>query len=409
VNFDDTPEEASFRVECREFLDRHAAPKPDQLDWSSSYWARPPSEAEDAEHVAAGQKWQRIKYDAGWAGLTWPTEFGGRGLSPLLARVFAEEEAGYDVAAGSFAQSIGMAGPTIIAHGTAAQQTLHLDPMLTGEHIWCQLFSEPEAGSDLAGLRTMAVRDGDEFVVNGQKVWTSSAQHAQWGMLLVRTDLDAPKHRGITYLLLDMATPGIEIRPLTQITGAAHFNEVFLTDVRVPVANVLGEINGGWGPILTTLANERAGIGTAQQVQTDDLVELARCFGVADDPVLRQELARVHCLRETIRFLGYRAQTAAGRGEPPGPESSVLKLAATRRLAAEADLTMAIMGAAATLVGDDAHMAGFWQNYSFLGQWMSRIGGGTDEVQRNIVGDNVLRLPQEPRLDKGIPFRDIPS
>ncbi|MGI9603782.1 MAG: acyl-CoA dehydrogenase family protein [Acidimicrobiales bacterium] len=408
MNFDDSPAEAAFRRECREFLDRHAELKPDRVDWSQSYWARPPSDDEDRQHVVEAQKWQRIKYDAGWVGLSWPEEYGGRGLSPLLNRVFHEEESRYEVPGGMFAQSIGMAGPTIIALGTDAQKAFHLDPMLTGDHIWCQLFSEPEAGSDLAGLRTAALRDGDEFVVNGQKVWTSSAQHAQWGMLLVRTDVDAPKHRGITYLLVDMSTPGIEIRPLRQITGASHFNEVFLTDVRVPVANVVGDINGGWGPILTTLANERTGIGTAKATSIDDLIELARHFGVADDPVVRDRLMQVFAMHETIRFMGYRAQTAAGRGEAPGPESSVLKLAATRRLEAEADLTMAIMGVAGTLIGDDAHMAGFWQNYSFLGQWMSRIGGGTDQVQRNIVGENVLGLAQEPRLDKGVAFRDIP-
>ena len=408
MNFDDSPEEAAFRLECRAFLDQQAERKPDQIDWSQSYWASPPTEDEDDEHVVAAKKWQRTKYDAGWAGLTWPEQFGGRGLTPMHNRVFHEEEARYDVAAGMFAQSIGMAGPTIIALGTDEQKAFHLDPMLTGEHIWCQLFSEPEAGSDLAGLRTMAMRDGDEFVVNGQKVWTSSAQHAQWGMLLVRTDIDAPKHRGITYLLVDMASAGVEIRPLTQITGAAHFNEVFLTDVRVPVDNVVGDINGGWGPILTTLANERTGIGTAKHTTIEDLVALARHFDVLEDATVRDRLMAVYSMHETIRFLGYRAQTAAGRGEPPGPESSVLKLAASRRLAAEADLTMAMMGAAATLIGEDAHMRGFWQNYSFLGQWMSRIGGGTDQVQRNIVGENVLGLPQEPRLDKGIPFRDIP-
>ncbi|NNE74371.1 MAG: acyl-CoA dehydrogenase, partial [Acidimicrobiales bacterium] len=284
-----------------------------------------------------------------------------------------------------------------------------LRPMLTGEHTWCQLYSEPNAGSDLAGLRTTAVRDGDEFVVNGQKVWTSGAHYADWGMLLVRTDPDQPKHRGITYLVLDMRSPGIEVRPLVQITGAAHFNEVFLTDVRVPVDNVVGEIGAGWGPTQVTLANERQGIGDARANSFEHLIDLARYFDRADDPGIRQQLARVYSIQRTIEFLMYRVRTAQGRGEMPGPESSILKLMSTQRLAMQADMVMEIMGSAGTLVGADAHLNGYWQSLSFLGQWMSRIGGGTDEIQRNIVGERVLGLPGEPRVDKGIPFRDIPG
>ena len=409
MDFDDTPEEAAWREECRSFLDQHAELKPEVVDWSQSYWARPPTAEEEQAARAAGRRWQRTKFDDGWAGLTWPTEFGGRGLSSHFNAIFAEEEARYDLPFGPFAQSIGMAGPTIIAHGTDDQRARYLTPMLRGDDIWCQLFSEPGAGSDLAGLRTSGVVDGDEIVVNGQKVWTSNAVEAAHGMLLVRTDPDVPKHRGITYLLLDMSSPGIDIRPLRQPNGRAEFNEVFLDDVRVPVANVLGEIDAGWGPILTTLANERQGIGTGSRAGIDDLADLARHFGVAGDPVVRQDLMRLHAISETMRFLGYRVRTAASQGEMPGPESSVLKLAASRRLELQGDLAMAIMGAAGTLYGDDAHMGGFWQNYGFLSQWMARIGGGTDQVQRNIVGENVLGLPQEPRPDKGIPFKDIPT
>ncbi len=409
MDFDDTPEEAAFRAECRAFLDDHARLKPTAIDWSQSYWARPASPDEELLHVAECRAWQRAKFDHGWAGLTWPVAYGGRGLSPHLAGVFADEEGRYDVATGVFSQSIGMAGPTIIVHGTEAQKQRFLEPMLSGDHVWCQLFSEPNAGSDLAGLRTAAVLDGDEFVVDGQKVWTSGAQNSAWGMLLVRTDWDAPKHRGISYLLVDMASPGIEIRPLVQINGAAHFNEVFLTDVRVPRGNLLGELNGGWGPILTTLANERQSIGGHTGTSTRDIVALGRAFGRLADPVARQELARLHTYYETTRFMSYRVRSAASRGIAPGPESSVLKLAASRRLAYQGDLVMSWQGAAGTLAGDDAHMNGFWQNYGFLSQWASRIGGGTDQVQRNIVGDNVLGLPQEPRLDKGVAFRDTAS
>ncbi len=411
MDFDDSPEEAAFRLECRAFLDANAEPKADGGSLADSYWAQPPSPAKELAQVAACKSWQRTKFDAGWAGLTWPKEFGGRGLSSLLAGVYAEEESRYNVATGVFAQSIGMAGPTLIAVGSDQQRSTLLEPMLTGEHTWCQLFSEPNAGSDLAGLRTAAVRDGDEFVVNGQKVWTSNAVTADYGMLLVRTDVDQPKHRGITYLVVDMTSPGIEIRPLVQITGAAHFNEVFLTDVRVPVENVVGDINAGWGPVLVTLANERQGIGTssASMSSSDALYAMAAKTGCLDDPLVRQDLMRLHTYAETIRFLGYRVRTAAARGETPGPESSVMKLAATRRITLLGNVVMRIMGPAGALAGADAFDGGYWQNMAFLGQWMSKIGGGTDEVQRNIIGDNVLGLPSEPRVDKGIPFRDIPT
>ncbi len=409
MDFDDTPEEAAWRRECRAFLDAHATRRTGSIDWSQSLWTKPADEAEIEAHRVAAAEWQTFKFEHGWAGLTWPEAFGGQGRSSHLAAIFAEEEAAYDVPIGVYAQSIGMAGPTIIAHGTDAQKARYLEPMLRGVETWCQLFSEPGAGSDLAGLRTTGVVDGDEIVVNGQKVWTSNAVEAAHGMLLVRTDPDAPKHRGITYLLLDMSLPGVEIRPLRQINGRAEFNEVFLDDVRVPVDAVVGEVDAGWGPILTTLMNERQGIGTGMRGGVTDLVEVARSFGVADDPVVRQELTRLFAMEETIRFLGYRVRTAASRGEQPGPESSVLKLAASRRLELQGSVAMQVMGAAATLAGEDAHANGFWQNYAFLGQWAARIGGGTDQIQRNIVGENVLGLPQEPRPDKGVPFREIPT
>jgi alkylation response protein AidB-like acyl-CoA dehydrogenase len=408
VNFDDTPEEAAFRAEVRAFLEAKATPKSDG-SLGASFYAQTPSVEGELEHVRSCKEWQRIKYDNGWAGITWPKEYGGRGGTSVQQGIYNQEEGRYDVQSGVFSVGIGMAGPTIIVHGTDAQKERYLDPMLRGDEVWCQLFSEPNAGSDLAGLRTSAVRDGDEWVVNGQKVWNSGAHYSDWGILLTRSDPDAPKHRGITYFLVDMRTPGIEVRPLTQITGAAHFNEVFLNDVRIPHQNILAAPNAGWGPILTTLANERTLIGGGQSlVKFGDIAALARHFGVADDPVMRQQLMRQYAFTETIRFLGYRVQTAASKGAQPGPESSVLKLAASRKLQHAGDLVMAIQGAAGMLWHESAAQNGFWQN-QFLGQWASRIGGGTDQVQRNIIGENVLGLPSEPRVDKGIPFRDIPT
>ena len=280
--------------------------------------------------------------------------------------------------------------------------------MLNGEHIWCQLFSEPGAGSDLAGLTTRAERDGDEWVVNGQKVWTSGAHYSDWGILLARTDWDVPKHRGITYFLVDMRSPGIEVRPLRQITGAAHFNEVFLTDVRIPAANVLGEVDAGWGVVHTTLTHERVMIGGGGSgIGFKTLLRLAQESGRADDPVIRQALARSYTRFEILTWLGQRARAAAMQGRPAGPEASVMKLAISQRVAADGDLALALEGPNGMLHGDDAPDGGTWQQM-FLNQWSIRIGGGTEQIQRNTLGERVLGLPGEPRPDKTAPFRDLP-
>jgi alkylation response protein AidB-like acyl-CoA dehydrogenase len=307
-----------------------------------------------------------------------------------------------------FAVGIGMVGPTLIAHGTEAQKERYLPALLRGDDVWCQLFSEPGAGSDLAGLRTRAVRDGDEWVVNGQKVWSSGAHHSDLGILLTRTDVDVPKHRGITYFVVDMRSPGIDVRPLRQITGVAHFNEVFLTDVRIPNQNVVGEPNTGWGVALTTLGNERTLIGGGLGIGFRDVLRLARAQSRSGEPELRQRLAAAYTRFELLRYLGLRAQAAARSGRPPGPETSVLKLAVSRNVALNGDLVLALEGPAGMLQYDDAPDGGFWQQ-QFLGQWGVRIGGGTDQVQRNVIGERVLGLPAEPRPDKSVPFRELPG
>ena len=407
MDFDDTLEEAAFRAECRSWLDDNASLR---TSGSAEVWRtlRPRTTDDDEAAMAMAKKWQICKAAAGYAGIRWPVRFGGRALSAHLAAVFKTEEARYDVPANSFQVGVDMVGPTLIAHGTEVQQLQHLDAIRRGEQVWCQLFSEPGAGSDLAGLSTSAVRDGDEFVVNGQKVWTSGAHSSDWGILLVRTDLDAPKHRGISYLLVDMTTPGIDVRPIRQIDGAVHFNEVFFTDVRVPVANVVGEVNGGWAVTMTTLVAERSAIGGGGMVQIGEIINLARVMGVTEDPVIRQELARIYSYFEITRFLGYRVQTALSHGTEPGPESSVMKLHISRQYARSSDLFEQMLGAAGMLWRDDAPLDGFFQDL-FLAQWAPRIGGGTDQVQRNIVGERVLGLPAEPRLDKTAPFRSLPK
>ena len=397
MDFDDTPEEAAFRAEARAWLEVHApahvAPRTARASGGEDW-------------VRRCKAWQRTLYDGGWAGITWPKEYGGRGGTALEQRVFDQEQARFGVAAGVFAVGIGMVGPTLIAHGTEEQKGRYLDPLLQGDDGWCQLFSEPGAGSDLAGLSTRAVPDGDEFVVDGQKVWTSGAHHSRLGILLARTNPDVPKHRGITYFVVDMSTPGIEVRPLRQINGAAHFNEVFLSGVRVPAANVVGEVDGGWGVALTTLGSERTLIGGGMGgTAFPQLLELARAHGATADPLLRQEIAAAFTRYEVLRFLGYRVQTALSQHRLPGAEASVLKLAYSRHTAATADLAMAITGATGTLLGgEDLDEA--WRQ-AFLGQWSSRIGGGTDQIQGNVIAERVLGLPRDARPDKDVPFREL--
>ncbi|HEX5266357.1 MAG TPA: acyl-CoA dehydrogenase family protein [Acidimicrobiales bacterium] len=404
MDFDDNPDEAAFRREAHDWLAAHAPPK-DPARSGPGSGGQLDRESE-LEHLRQSQEWQATLYEGGWAGITWPKEYGGRGGTPIQAIIFGQEQARFDVPSGVFAQGIGMAGPTLMAHGTEDQKERFLRPMLRGDEVWCQLFSEPGAGSDLANLSTRAERDGDEFVVNGQKVWTSSAHYADWGILLARSDFDAPKHRGITYFLVDMHTPGIDVRPLRQATGAAHFNEVFLSDVRVPADQAVGPVNGGWGVTVTTLANERMLIGGGQGAGDafGDLVQLAASCGRKGDAVARQHLAEAFIRVQLLKYLGWRVQTAISKGQQPGPESSVLKLALSRHLAATGDLVMELEGLGATLLDYDDPASGTWPR-QFLGQWSSRIGGGTEQIQRNIIGERVLGLPSEPRLDKDIPFR----
>lgn len=407
MDFDESPSEAAFRAESLAFVEAHAKPfVEDALGDERSIFIT--DHDVEARYVKRCCDWQSVKYDHGWAGITWPKEYGGRGGTGFQEAIFRQEEAKFISASGVFAVGLGMAGPTLMVHGTDAQKDRFLKPMLRGEEVWCQLFSEPNAGSDLGGLATSAVRDGDEWIVNGQKVWNSGAHYSDWGILLTRTNLDASKHRGITYFLVDMRSPGIDVRPLRQITGAAHFNEVFLTDVRIPHENIIGQIDAGWGPMMTTLSNERTLIGGATRGGFTEIADLARRTGAHRSPVLRQQLARSYSRSEILKFLGYRVRTAAARGVAPGPESSIMKLLVSEHMSGQGDLVLAMQGAGGMLAAADALDGGRWQ-MEFLGQWSSKIGGGTDEIQRNTIGEKVLALPPEPRVDKNIPFRDIPK
>ena len=398
MDFDDTEEEAAFRAEVHAWMKANARERdPGQLSTSHSFYDF------DDIFVKEGKQWQRLIYEGGYAGITWPVEFGGRGGTFVENMIFRQEEAKFDVASSLFAVGIGMAGPTIIGHGTDEQRRRYLPAMLRGEEVWCQLFSEPGAGSDLASLSTRAVRDGDEWVVNGQKVWSSGAHHSDMGILLTRTDPDAPKHRGITFFLLDMHSPGVEVRPLRQMTGGATFNEVFFTDVRVPAANVVGEVNGGWRATMTTLANERSsGGGTSSFPQ---ILQLARECGSTTDPVMRQGLARCFINTEISRYLGFRIQTALSKGMS-SPETSVAKLLFALSAKETAELTIALQGPVGMLTGDATPGNGYWQQ-QFLSAPSFRIAAGSDEVQRNIIGERVLGLPGDIRADKDVAFKDL--
>jgi alkylation response protein AidB-like acyl-CoA dehydrogenase len=396
----------AFRAEARSWLEEHATPRTGVDDWSDG--PRDPSWAAECEYFDRCRSWQRTLADGGWAGITWPPRYGGRGATAAHAVVFAQEQARFDVSSGFLTSTIALVGPTLLAHGTEEQREQVLPALLRGDEVWCQLFSEPGAGSDLASLRTRAARDGDELVVDGQKVWTSGARHADHAILLVRTNPEAPKHRGITYLLLDLATPGIDIRPLRQITGAAHFNEVFLTGVRVPVGNVVGEIDGGWAPARTTLANESALIGGSTQAGSGAaaLLDLARARERTQDGVARQRLAAAWTGEQVLGWLRERMQRDLLDGRPPSVDGSLLKLLWSRDRQAKGELAVSLLGPEGTLQGADAPRSGFWQTL-LLNRFWASIGGGTDEIHRTMLGERVLGLPAEPRVDRDVPFREL--
>jgi alkylation response protein AidB-like acyl-CoA dehydrogenase len=404
MDFDDTPEEAAFRAEVRAWLDANAKLKVDadhRLSPMAGY-------RDDPASIAEARRWQATLADAGWAAIHWPAAHGGRDATALQTTVLAEELARYDVPDTLFAIGLAMIGPTLIAHGTDEQKARHLEPMRRGEEIWCQLWSEPDAGSDLASLATRAELDGDEYVLHGQKVWTSGAHYCDFGLGIFRTDPSVPKHKGISCLIVDLRTPGITIRPLRQITGAAHFNEVFFDGARVPVANLVGDAGDGWRVARTTLMNERHATGSLGSVAAsfDALAALAAATGTAADPLVRQRLARVFTLGRIFDLTNARVRTSMARGEIPGVEGSILKLAIAAHGTAVAELGTSLLGAAGALVGDGAPEDGRWPD-ALLGSFAMHIGGGTDEVQRNIVGELVLGLPREPDPSREVPFREL--
>ena len=387
MDFRDSPEESEFRHELRAWL---ADSLPD--DWAD----RPPQVGRYPVEFA--RDWTRRLFDAGYAGLTWPVEHGGQGRPLTYQAIYLEETARADAPDHIGVIGLGMAGPTIAAYGTPAQKDQHLRRILAGETVFCQGFSEPGAGSDLASLRTRAELDGDALVVNGQKVWSSYAHIADYCILLTRSDPAAGgKHRGLTYLLLDMRSPGVEVRPLRQITGDPEFNEIFLTDVRVPVTNVVGEIGEGWQVAMTTLLHERGTLGFALTARLDvalrRLITTARKTGAIDDPLVRDRIAQLHVDLQALRFTNYRSLTALLRTGIPGPEGSVAKLHWSETNQRLTSLALELLGPDAQLSGPDGFWGGYWQ-YQQLRSLGNTIEAGTSEVLRNIVAERVLGLPR---------------
>ena len=356
---------------------------------------------EELAELEAARAWAQKRFDAGFGWITGPVTYGGQGLTRDHQRAYDAVESEYDTPPmTAYGIGLGMVAPTILAHATEEAKERYLRPLWRGDIVGCQLFSEPGAGSDLAGLQTKAVRDGDEWMVTGQKVWTSGAHLSDIGEIICRTDPDAPKHKGLTGFIVDMRAPGVEIRPLRQMTGGASFNEVFFTEVRVPDSHRLGDVNGGWSVALTTLMNERAAIGGGSMssgsgnLSTPRLLELVRHHGKADDPLVRQQIAEIFINGRVANYTNLRAMAKIAGGQAPGPEMSLAKLSLTANMRRMTELLSSVLGP--KLIADSGEWGTFAWSQFILGLPGMRIAGGTDEVLRNIVGERVLGLPKEP-------------
>ena len=392
MDFEFSEREESFRKEVRHWLEANV---PDDLRGRAFASSRA-----DRDEVIRLRAWQKRLHEAGYVGIDWPVEFGGRGATLVEQIILYEEMARAESPQPVNRGGLSMLGPTLMKHGTQAQQKRFLENILTADEIWCQGFSEPNAGSDLANLQTRAVVDGDHFAINGQKVWTSMAHVADWCFLLVRTDPDAPKHKGITFVLVDMRTPGITVRPLRQITGEAEFNEVFFDNVRVPLANVVGRVNEGWSITITTLAYERDLLTFVRHISLRNalhrLVELTRRTGRGADPLLRQKIAALAIGEQCLRLNGYRSLTRILRGGTPGPEGSTSKLYWSQIDQDLASVATEVIGPYSQLAHGTAWAPDDGQReFSELLARASGIRAGTSEILRNILAERVLGLPKD--------------
>jgi len=405
MDFNDSPDEAAFRAEARAWLSSHAPANE----------LTPGETIPDTEEAQRGRAWLRELYEGGWSGLAFPTALGGRGLSGGEAAIFADEEGKYHLPKGPFTSiGTGMALPVIARHGSDDQRTRFIEATLKGDLTWCQLFSEPSAGSDLAGLRSKAVRADDgsgDWIVNGQKVWSSWAHLSDWGILVVRTDPTLPKHKGLTFFVVDMKTPGIETRPIRQISGASEFNETFLTDVRIPDSNMIGAVGEGWACCMTVLMGERLGSG-AHKSGVIPLLNYAAatpdgCGGsMLDNGAVRLSLAEALAEEQGERWFQARLRTMVSKGENPGALAGMVKLAYASRYQKTSGLGMELRGLDA-IAADPVDAATADLQYDYIYSTVMRIAGGADEVLRNQIAERVLGMPGEVRVDKDVPFEQL--
>src|SRR5487761_2031545 len=402
---------ASFRAEARKWIDANA-PREFEAELSKASLGRIKLKQHDIVEVA--KAWQKRKSDGGWVCLHWPKEYGGRGATPVERVIWQQEEGVYFKLTSPFQIGEGMCGPTLMAYGSEADKRRYLPKIASGEEIWCQLFSEPSGGSDVAGLRTRAEADGDHWVINGQKIWTSGAHYSDYGILITRTDPGVPKHKGLTMFYIDMKSAGVEVRPIRQANGMREFNEVFFTNLRISDKQRLGAVGDGWNVSLTTLMNERMTIGARLATGFSELFEFCSNLmteeGLAiDDRATRSKLANWAVKNSGLKYTSMRAISALSKGERPGPENSIGKLVAGSMLQDIAMYAMDLEGASGMLTDPDAAEAAGQFQAMLMSSPSTRIAGGTDEILRNIIAERVLGLPGDIRVDKDVPFNKIPT
>jgi alkylation response protein AidB-like acyl-CoA dehydrogenase len=401
MDFSDTPDEAAYRHQAAAFLDAHAA-------------VLPGATGDEMSRFEVARRWQALKAKHGYACIAWPREWGGGGGTPMQQVIFREEEAKRGVPVAFFGIGLGLCVPTVIKYAPPAQQDRFVGPAIRGEQIWCQLFSEPAAGSDLAGVRTRASRDGDGWILNGQKVWTSGAHYSDFGLLLARTNPDAPKHKGLTMFWVDLKAPGVEIRPIHQMSGGVEFNEVYFTDARIGDDQRLGEVDDGWKVAIFTLMNERVEGGKERGVTAAKTLEIASRTptargALAEDAAFRAAFADWYVRTRGVQLTRYRTLTALSRGQTPGPEASIGKLVLASELQEMSRRLIAAQGPYGVIDAPDMALLGGAVHHDLLHSAGVRIAGGTDEVLRNIIAERVLKLPPEPRTDKDVPFSQSPK
>ncbi len=399
MDFEDTPEEAAFRAQVRGWLKQNVM------------------EVQKGSRVGVTESkaWQKVKAAAGYAAITWPKEYGGMGGTSMQNVIYGQEESQYNLPGNVFLIGLGMAMPMMMVHGTPEQKQRYIKPALYGDEVWCQLFSEPGAGSDLAGIRSRAEKDGDDWIINGQKIWTSGAHYCDLAILVVRSDPTVAKHKGLSFFIVDMKSPGVKVERIRQISGQSHFNEVFLENVRIPDSNRIGAVGDGWKVALTVLMNERSAVGNmGAGVGIDELIQLARDTELIDGAAInnmavREKIADWHVQSQGLKYTRFRSLTALSKGQTPGPENSIAKaVSAPRRqdLSAFA-IEMMDMGG----IIRDRTISPY--RASFEEDWLSspgiRIAGGTDEILKNIIAERVLKLPGEIRVDSELPFNELPS